>query len=755
MPSIEIRDKQITAQGESVIKILVDGKPFFGTDPFASLKNLPADVIDKVQVYNEKTDQEQFTGFREGPTAKTINIVTKPNKRNGMFGKVYAGGGGDPDGGAGSNDVKYGTGATLNKFGGDQRLTLTGQSNNVNAQSFTDNSGVSQPGLLKTNAAGINYSNQWNKKADLSGSYFFSNTSNEMQHDLRKTYTVPADSGQIYTESSPSRSRNYNHRANVRLNYKIDSMNSLLLTPNLTWSQNDNLASLQGNTVDTTPVNKTSTHTSGSGGSFNFSNNLLFRHKFSKKGRTLSANLNTSFSNTTGSNLRIDTTTYYRSASPGDTLNQLSTQHVTQVNLAGNVTYTEPVGDKGLLKLEYVVNYLPSASDRNVYDYVTDLGTYSRPDSLYSNSITSRNLSQTAGSSYMLHFKNAECSFGLHYQVTHLLSSETVPVKFHIDQPFQNLLPVASLHFKLSKSRNLQCNYNTSTQSPTINQLQNVINNFDPLHLNTGNPRLRQPYRHNVTIRYNSMSKDAKRNFSSMISGAYGQHNIAFNSIIATKDSLLQQNILLHTGSQLTVPVNLDGNESLNGNLTYGVPLGFMKSRLNMSMHAGITRLPAEINGATNYQQTKTGGLGLSISSNVSENVDFTVSSNTDMTANTNSINPATNTSYLAENAKAACNLVSPNGWVFNTMLTYQSNTGLSTGFNQDFLIWNVSVGKKFFKKRQGDLRISAFDVLNQNKDIQHTVTDVYVQDTRSNILQRYILLVFTYKINSFKSAKE
>jgi hypothetical protein len=288
-----------------------------------------------------------------------------------------------------------------------------------------------------------------------------------------------------------------------------------------------------------------------------------------------------------------------------------------------------------------------------------------------------------------------------------------------------------------------------------VTQLQNVINNFDPLHLTTGNPNLKQTYRHNLTIRYNSTSKDAKQNFSALITGNYGQNNIVSNSIIAARDTPLQQNIVLHQGSQLTVPVNMDGHTALNTSITYGLPVAFIKSRLSMTLHGSIAHVPGQINGAPNFQETRTGGFGLSVSSNISENVDFTISSNTDATANTNSISTASNTQYVSENAKASLNLITPGGFVFYTMVTYQTNTGLSEGYNKDFLLWNVALGKKFLKKRQADIRLAAFDILNQNKDITHIVNDLYVQDIRTNILQRYFLLVFTYKINSFKGAKD
>lgn len=759
MPTIEINDKQITAQGEKVVKILVDGKPFFGTDPWATLKNLPADIIGKVQVYNEKSDQEQFTGFSEGATSKVINIITKPDKRNGVFGKVYAGGG-DPNTitNGGSNDLRYGSGTTLNQFSGDQRITLTGQSNNVNAQNFTDANAQATgggAGITSTNAVGINYSDKWGKKTDISGSYFFNSTDNSVTSLLRKNYIISVDSGQLYNQASTSSSRNLSHRFNLRFNCKIDSMNSILFTPNIAFNKNSSNSLQDGNTLlDNLPVNSVVNNSSNTGQSFNFNSNLLYRHRFLKKGRTFSLSLNTGANNNNGINMRLDTNIYYQSSALSDTLNQRATQNMNSLSLTGNATYTEPAGEKGMLKIEYNLSYLPSSSDRYTYDYAPGSGTYSRRDDPYSNSFTSRNRTHIAGGSYMLHLKDADFSVGLNYQLTQLNSNQALPVKFNLNQSFQNVLPVATFHYKISKSRNLQCTYNTSTQAPSVSQLQNVINNTDPLHLTTGNPALKQPYRHSLTMRYNATGKDMKSNFSASISGAYAQHNITSNSMIAQNDSPLTPAITLPRGSQLTAPVNVDGNSSVTANISYGMPLAFIKSRLNLSLNAGLAHVPGEINNQLNYQENKNGGMGVSISSNISEYVDFILSSNTNMVANVNSINPTLSTTYVNENARASINLQSHSGFVFNTSLSYQTNSGLSAGYNQEYLLCNISLGKKVFKKRQGDIRLTVFDLFNENNNIQHTITEVYIQDTRSNILQRYFLLVFTYKISNFRSGE-
>jgi len=229
------------------------------------------------------------------------------------------------------------------------------------------------------------------------------------------------------------------------------------------------------------------------------------------------------------------------------------------------------------------------------------------------------------------------------------------------------------------------------------------------------------------------------------------QNFITANSIIAQKDTVIAQNIILASGSQITMPENINGYNSLTANISYGMPLEGIKCNFKCSLNAGLTHVPAIINNEVNEQSNKTGGLGITVSSNISENVDFIVSSNTSIVTTANSINTQLNTTYFNEISKASLNLIMWQGIVFNTAINYTANFGLTAGYNQNYLLWNISAGKKIFEHHQGEIRLSVFDALNQNNNIQQTVTDTYIQDTKSNILQRYFLIVFTYKISDFK----
>ena len=759
MQSIEVNNKQITSQGEQVIKILVDGKPFFGDDPYNSLKNFPAEMIGKVQVYNEKSDQEQFTGFSEGNTTKTINIITKPEMRRGAFGKLFGGYGLDaPPGlpsGAARQEGKYGAGASVNNFGGDRRVTLSAQSANTNVATITADNPAAKGdggGLATTHTAGINYTDKWGKKVEVSGSYNFNNSNSSTTGDLRKTYISAFDSGQVYNAHSPSTRGATGHRYNMRLVCTADSLNSLIWSPQFSLNKSDGNSSRVGNTVENgLPVNNTSNNNQSLNSSLNWSQTLLLRHKFRTKGRTFSLSIATGSNSSDGSTINTAQNVYYSSPSLSDTFNRRIVQQQDNRNISADANYTEPIAKNGSLKLQYTYARLPASSVRDAYDYLDAQSTYSTiRDTLFSNSFRSGNTAHKAGASYLFHKNSIEFSVGLNGQWTQVSNRQEFPLPYDLSHSFQTLLPAITFHYKITKTKNLQCTYNTASQPPSLTQLQNVVNNNDPLHLYLGNPALKQPYSHNLTIRYGAAGKNSGNSFSASLNARYSLHSITSSSFIAPSDTLVQ-GVALAKGSQLTMPQNVDGASAITANSSYGLPVKIIKCRLNGNINVGVSRNPAIINGHINFQEARTAGLGFSLSSNINANTDFLITSNTNISSTINPLNGSLNTSYLNEYATASLNLILWKGIVYNTSLSYQSNSGLSAGFSKNYLLCNMSIGKKVFKKHQGDIRLSVFDMLNENNNIQRTITETYILDARSNILQRYFLIVFTWKINSYR----
>ncbi|WP_162902732.1 outer membrane beta-barrel protein [Taibaiella koreensis] len=790
MPGMDLSTGKPQAQGEQVAKVLVDGKPFFGDDPTSSLRNLPAEVIDKIQVYDEKSDQSQFTGFDDGNTSKTINIITKANRRQGVFGKVYAGGGSDgvTDNDA-SRDFKYNAGGNINFFEGNRRISLIGQTNNINIQNFSpqDLLGISggsggrgfgggggmgrggsggggmmgggnnafnvgtQNGISKTNAIGLNYSDKWGKKIDVTASYFFNNSDNVTTQDIeRGNYVTPQLLGQTYHESNSSHTVNNNHRFNMRFNYTIDSSNSILFVPSLSFQSNNSSSFQDIKTLDRNSdmLNSSNNTYNSDLSGYNMNGLFLYRHKFKKKGRTLSLFANGGYNRSDGnSNLYAPVT----NTDTSYVLNQKADYLKNGWNINSNLNYTEPLSRKSFLQIQYGLNYQQSKSDKRTYNFSDITNDYTDPDTLLSNTFNTDYLTHRGGLTYRYSDTSFNFNVGVDFQNANLDNQRILPYNSNLQRSFNTIMPSARLQYNFDKKKNLRLFYRTSTTAPSVDQLQNVINNTNPVQQSTGNPDLVQSYQHMLMMRYSATNTKLGSTFFAMLSGTATQHYIANSTIIAGAPMQLENGVKLGVGDQFTRPVNMDGYYNLRSFVTYGLPVTALKSNLNVNASATYTRTPGIINEQKNYAGNTALGLGLVISSNISEKIDFTLSSNSNYNIVNNTLLTASNNRFFNQASRLSINYIFWKGIVFNTELNHQYYTGLSAGFNQNFLLWNMSLAKKLFKKQQGEIKLSVYDLLKQNNSIVPTVTESYTQYTQTNVLRQYFLLTFTYNLRFFK----
>lgn len=793
MPGITIEQGTVKAGGEDVKKVTVDGRDFFGDDATAALKNLPAEIIDKIQVFDRLSDQARFTGFDDAATTKSINIVTKAGMRNGQFGRVYAGYG---------TDDRYTAGGNVSFFNKDQRISLVGQTNNINQQNFAteDLLGVTsssnrggggargggrgggnrggggqggggnfnigqggsnflvgqQGGISKTTAFGINYSELWSKKVEATGSYFYNNTRNTSNEQVNREFFLTGDSSQLYDENSISSSKNNNHRANLRVGYKIDSANTLLFTPNISFQDNNSLSevsasnSFKAGSVTSQSVNSNSRSTGG----YNISNGILYRHSFAKKGRTISMNLNTGLNNRDGETYLNAINSYYDNGGKNDTIRQFTDQSTSGYNISANIAYTEPVGKNGQLQFNYNPSWRKSNADQQTYlfDGITD--KYSIRDSTLSNKYDNLYTTQNAGVSYRVGGKDNSFSAGLAFQNANLSGERIFPMAVNVDRSFNNFLPTLMWRKKISDRSRINVNYRTSTNAPTIDQLQDVINNSNPLFLRTGNPDLDQEYSHRVTARYTYTNSSKGQSFFANVFLQQTDDYVANATFIASQDSVISNSVTLYRGSQLTKPVNLDGFRSIRSFLTFSTPLKFIKSNINLNAGYSYAETPGLINNKSNKSKTQNYSFGAVLASNVSEYIDFNLSYTANFNDVKNSIQPDLNNNYFTQNAGIEINLLSKKGWFLQNNVNNQSYSGLTDGFNQSFWLWNVSAGKKFLKNQNADLRITVFDLLKQNQSINRTATETYIEDIRTQVLQQYFMLTFAYRLRNFGGKK-
>jgi Outer membrane protein beta-barrel family/CarboxypepD_reg-like domain len=787
MPGVTSDNSGVKFNGENVQQVYVDGKPFFGTDPTLALKNMPSEIVDKIQIFDKLSDQSTFTGFDDGNGQKTMNIVTRKGKSEGTFGKIYAGYG---------TDDRYIVAGNLNIFDGNQRISILGMSNNINQQNFSseDLLGVSggssgrnrggnsggrgnfgggggggannflvgqQGGITNTNSAGINYSDNWGKKIKVSGSYFFNNSNNTTGTDLTRNYFTSNDTSNIYQEKDNSITNNYNHRFNLRFEYTIDSFNSIIFTPGISFQKNNSNSSTDArdsavtklsSNISSTTANSSTANNSG----YSSNNNLLIQHKFKKQRRTISLNISASLNDKTGDGTYKSLNEYYETigAAPrNQNYDQSYTLKTNGYTVAPNVTYTEPIGKKGQLMFTYNPNYSCSYSDKSTYDFVDSTQGYTYLNDTFSNKYKTTYFTQKGGLSYRIGDRKMNFSVGANVQYAALSGERFYPNKYTINESFTDVLPTASYSYRFSDGRNLRINYRTNTVAPSVTQLQDLVDISNPLLLKTGNPDLKQDYEHTLFIRYGLTQKKSAKMFFLNVYANYINNYIG-NATYTTsvfRDTITHAPVLVPRGSQLTVPQNLNGYLNTRTFLTYGLPVKFIKCNLNLSGGFNYTRTPGMVDNVTGFSNNYIPSGGIVLSSNISEKLDFTLAYYGNYNIVNNTLQSQASNNYYNHVASFKINYLFLKHFVFNTSITENYYTAFSSTANQDFYLWNAYLGYKFLKNNALEARITAYDILNQNKSVSRTVTETYIENNVTQVLKQYFLFQLTYTIRNFK----
>ncbi|WP_229580882.1 TonB-dependent receptor [Persicitalea jodogahamensis] len=746
LPGVTMEDGKVQAQGEDVQQILIDGKPFFGTDVAKALQSLPAEVIANIQVFNKRSDMAEMTGFADNDEMKTINIVTREDRRKGQFGKTTVGYG---------TDDRYMAGTSINLFNNDRRFTVTGLSNNINTTSFSndeDNSRGGRPrsGIIKTNLIGVNYADMWTPKIEASGSYTYTNQNNFGLESKFQQFISAADSGRTYAENSRSTEKDGTHQADMRIDYKINKQNRILFRPRLTIRQGDDFNYFLGRTEnENSPLNQTENTANTTSGSVSFGNTLYYSHQFGKEGRNATFRLSTGFSNSYSDRFRVADNQYFREPDRDQILNQFTDFNRNGFSWEGKISYTEPWGKNGRVQLEHERGNRYDDSDRRLFDYSEFTGDYSNLNVGLSNSFKSDYLTEETELGYQFRNDKVRLQIEAEYQRASLRSDQLYPGEFEINRDFKNILPSLRFEYKFTKSSNIELDYRSWTDAPSISQLQNVYDISNPLYVRTGNPELVQSVQNRIRGRFRARNPDNDHTFYASLEASVVPNYIANSTLTARTPFPLTATDTLQVGSQLSRPVNLDGYRTIQSFINFGRPINFIKSKFSTYAYITHTRLPSLIDSLTNYTSNTGFRLGMSLSSNISENVDFYVSTRSGYNTVNRSLRK-TSENYFSQSSRARLTWVIWKGLVYRTDLNHRLNTGLSAGFNTNYMIWNMSIGKKVFANQRGEISLSVFDLLKQNISIRRNVTDILVEDVQSNVLQRYFMLSFTYNLRHF-----
>jgi hypothetical protein len=767
LPGIQVdKDGKIKSNGEEVKRVLVDGKEFFGNDPKTATKNLPADAIEKVQVFDRKSDQSRFTGFDDGNSEKTINLTIKPDKKNGVFGKATAG--------AGDKGLYQGN-FNVNSFSAERQLSAIGMANNTNKQGFSfmdilnftgglpgaggrggggmqlDMNSMGLPiqgasnnqGITTTKAGGLNYNNSWQKKMDLMSSYFYNNMQTDKTERAYQQWLLPGNNYNT-TKDNNSGNTNESHRFNLTGDYKIDSANSIRLSSSLNQQQsqydinsNYNSVTTSGNLLNDGHANSFIT-----GKGYSWNNSALFRHRFPKKGRTFSANLSFSL-NDSKSNGGLQSQNNYYLPNGGlqqsDTINQVNNQENNSKSYGAVLSYTEPLSKKSLLEFNYNFNATHSISDKTTFDFDKLSGKHTSLNNSLSNNFLSDYIYHRPGINWRYQQKKYNFTIGAAVQQASLESKFHIMAKDSaIERSFVNFLPRANLQYSINQFKNIRVAYNTFTRQPSVTQLQPLTDNTDPLKIKVGNPDLKQEYYHRLQAEYISFDPYRHTSFFAGLSGG-----LTGNKIV-NADQLGAQ------GQRITQPVNVNGTYNVNVNTAWGFPVKKIKSKLNLNSSVSKSFNIGFVNAEKNNINSWNASQELVWNYNYKELFDLSAGAEVIYNDVRYSLQKQQNVQYWNQHYTFEANLYLPKGFSLASDVDYTTRSGLTQGYNLDAVLWNAGIAKQVFKNKKGELRFQVYDLLNQNIGVSRSSNQNYIEDLSYNVLKRFWQLSFTYNLSRF-----
>ena len=753
MPGVEVDSEgKITVNGKEVKKVMVDGKEFFSDDPKVASKNLPAKMIDKLQVLDKKSDMAQMTGFDDGEEETVINLTVKPGMKQGWFGNAY--------GGYGSKD-RYEGNAMVNRFVNNDQITFMGGANNTNNMGFSDLASTmfsgmgggggrrggfgAGSGITSSGNAGLNFSKEFKPdKLTLGGNTRYSHSDNDARSKSDRQNILPGDSSSYDNSEAMSRTKSDNFGVDFRLEWKPDTMTQLIFRPSFSFSHsmNDNFsdATTLDNERDTVNTNKSSNYSESNG--YNLNASIDFSRKLNNKGRVFSATLSGGNSDSYSDGMNRSDIVYFNQtdALKNSIIDQRSRYDNKGFNYRAYVSWVEPIGHNNFIQATYSISQRKQEALKNVYNQDAD-GIYNVLDSAYSQSYRNNFISQRASLSFKSQRAKFNYTIGLNLDPSYSSSENFVgdTTLSKITRKVVNLSPMAQFNYMFDKRTNLRIMYNGRTSQPSMTQLQPVADISDPTNITIGNPDLNPRYTNNVFIRFQQFTPEKQRAFMIMANGSY-----IINDIVSYT-SYNQE-----TGVKTTTYKNVNGNYSGNVRMMLNTPLKNKKFSINSMTMASF----ANSNGYINEEKNTNRNLILSERGGIdfrSSYLDLGVNGNIRYNATSNSLQKENNQNTFNYGAGGYTTIYLPLDFKIESDVNWSTNSGYGDGFKQNEVLWNASASKSFLKNNQGTLRFKIYDILQQRSNISRSVTASYIQDSEYNTLGSYFMVHFIYRFSIFK----
>ncbi|MCZ8090828.1 outer membrane beta-barrel protein [Flavobacterium sp.] len=764
LPGVEITPEgKITVNGKEVNNILVNGKPFFGKDGKIATQNLPAEIIEKVQVVDTKTKSEEISGDASGTENKTINLTIQEDKNKGFFGKIM--------GGLGS-DKRYESSMLVNYFKGERKISALASSNNINSIGFSmdeifDNMGGGRNssvyynddgsfginnmsfggnrGITRSNMIGINYQDKWLKKVDQSGSYYFTNAETENANRTDRINFLPT--GNTLTKSN-SITKNGSDGHNISLDFEIalDSTATIYINPRFQTSKGFGKSSRNQITTDENlnELNSSNNDDYNENDNSNFGLDASFSKQFKKKKRGLSVNLEAELQKR-DEYINTKSATLFADATPDDIRNQNRFENNKNDFMKLEVRYGEPLTDSLRLSLTSELTLRKIGNDLNTFDFNTGTNSYDDFNDVQSNEVNSKTTTYFPSTGLILDKSktNGRINFGPEF-INFDANSNYLGVRTNRNKTYVFPRVKGYISHRIGKSKSIYSFYDFGVELPQANQVLPVENLSNPLSTFIGNDDLKPTLRHNLYFSFNDYDYQSR-------SGYY-----LYSGINLSKDAVVSSTVYDNNFKATTTYQNVDVTH--NSYLGVNWNKSYKKEKRTLRFGAGVSFNYDYNKGLTNAVLFESKGLNINPRFNLTWSIDEMITvapshrytfSKTDFKNYV--IDKADN---FIHNAKLEITSYMPKKFVLGSDFGYTYNSNIADGFKKDFYLWNVSLGYNFFKD-QLLAKVKVYDLLNQNLNSTRTITPTAIVDAENTVLRRYVMFSLTYKLEKFAGKKK
>lgn len=766
LPGIQVdKNGKITAQGETVRKVLVDGEEFFGDDPTLVTQNLRADMVDKVQVFDKKSEQANFTGIDDGEKTKTINLKLKDDKKNGYFGKLDAGIG---------TDGYYNYQAMFNMFRKKRKISAYGIASNTGktglnweensnyGQSFASNFDYDEAqGFTYTGNEGNDEFGGWQGRYEgkgypevLTGGLHFNDKWSDDHQTVNGNYKIMQlkihgdeqtntqlilpDTSYYTNQRTSSSNLVMRNRLNASYEIQIDSLSSIKVTGDGGTDHMNTNAHLfsEYRALDSTLVNQMDRTTAYISDVNTLNSNLLWRKKFHKRGRTLSLNLRETYrDNTADGSLYSELSFYGGGVSPKQIVDQHKSFENKNLMFDSRLTYSEPLSASSAILVNYGIVVDNSNSDRASFSKGAD-GKYNVVDSLYSNDYLFNVFTQRGGLNYNMSKKKLKLNFGSDIGFTNF-KQEDIPNKVVTNRDFVNWYPRANISYKFTPNSAISLNYFGSTIQPTIREIQPIANNDDPLNIYVGNPNLRPQFSNRFYLNFNNYKIISERGIYVGVNGNF------------TADAITSKIYYDSTGRSISQAVNVNGNHNISFYLSYNFKWKKPDITIEINPNYNNSRYASIINNVQNITDNDNYTFGLSFYKYKEKKYSMSLSSSLTYTHSNSSVQSNVNTNYYTYNIHPDVDFYLPWKLQIHSDLDINIRERI-TAFdaNANVYLWNAWFGKKLMKNDVLLIKVSANDILNQNIGFNRTVTTNNITQNTYSTIQRYFMLSAVWNFN-------